>query len=110
MSLYPSALSQMQRKNDETEVVIDLVTNYPWDDVLTFNIKTSVAFPFYLRIPQWASTATVQVGTSPATNTPSGEYYRLAVRFPRLACRFSFQIRLLISITYLYCRFQQEAQ
>ena len=29
------------------------MTNYPFDDVLNFNITTSVAFPFYLRVPNW---------------------------------------------------------
>jgi hypothetical protein len=54
----PSTLrTVLQRKPIE----ISLDTNYPFDERLNFTIRSSVSFPFYLRIPSWADGATVHV-------------------------------------------------
>jgi hypothetical protein len=44
-----------------TQVVINEVTNYPFDDKITFDIATKkpVEFPFKLRIPTWCNEATI---------------------------------------------------
>ncbi len=46
-----------------TPVVINEVTNYPFDDVVTFDILTrkAVAFPLTLRIPGWCREAVVML-------------------------------------------------
>lgn len=45
----------------KTRVVINEVTNYPFDDQIHFeiNAKKAVAFPFKLRIPSWCREAVV---------------------------------------------------
>jgi hypothetical protein len=44
-----------------TQVVVNEVTNYPFDDIINFEISTkkAVAFPFKLRIPSWCKEAIV---------------------------------------------------
>ncbi len=46
-----------------TQVIINEVTNYPFDDIINFEIsaKKPVAFPFKLRIPSWCKEATVSL-------------------------------------------------
>lgn len=47
----------------KTEVVIKEVTNYPFEEVINFEIATrkEVAFPWQLRIPSWCQEATILV-------------------------------------------------
>jgi len=60
-------------------VAINLNTQYPWGDTLTFSIKSAVAFPFYLRIPGWTNTSTVQVNTGKPAPADAGTYYLVQV-------------------------------
>jgi len=60
-------------------VVIDLTTQYPFGETLTFSIKTGIAFPFYLRIPAWAKSATVKINNGQSTSVPEGEFYMVKV-------------------------------
>jgi hypothetical protein len=60
-------------------VVIDLSTQYPFGETLTFAIKTGIAFPFYLRIPAWANNATVQIDDGQTTSVPAGEFYAVKI-------------------------------
>jgi hypothetical protein len=48
---------------ERTAAVIREVTNYPFDDVITFEIslEKSAAFPFRLRIPAWCKEASLTV-------------------------------------------------
>ncbi|HWV67193.1 beta-L-arabinofuranosidase domain-containing protein [Chitinophaga sp.] len=47
----------------QTPVTVKEVTNYPFEEAVTFNISTpkKVSFPFHLRIPAWCKQATVKV-------------------------------------------------
>ncbi|MDQ3845989.1 MAG: glycoside hydrolase family 127 protein [Bacteroidota bacterium] len=46
-----------------TEVTINEVTTYPFDDVINFEVtpKNKVVFPLQLRIPSWCKEATISV-------------------------------------------------
>lgn len=52
------------RVTDGTEVTIDEETEYPFREEIRFTVTVSspVRFPFVMRIPAWATQATVQVG------------------------------------------------
>ncbi|GIJ50694.1 hypothetical protein Val02_75800 [Virgisporangium aliadipatigenens] len=54
-----------------TQVTIVEETAYPFDETVRFTVRTSaaVAFPLYLRIPKWATGASVRVNGSPVTGT-----------------------------------------
>lgn len=49
--------------NENTQIVINEVTQYPFDDKINFeiSIKRPTAFPFKLRIPSWCREATVSL-------------------------------------------------
>ena len=62
---------------DGKRVTLTETTNYPFDDTVTLTLNTgdAVAFPMYLRIPQWAEDASVKVNgvTQPASGA-AGKY------------------------------------
>jgi len=49
---------------DGTEVTIEQETHYPFDGTVRFTIKTPrpVAFPLYLRVPEWCATPRLAIG------------------------------------------------
>ncbi|MBN2209775.1 MAG: glycoside hydrolase family 127 protein [Sedimentisphaerales bacterium] len=63
----------------DVSVQIDLETNYPFDDTLTFTVKTAqpVTFTLYLRIPGWAQKPTLMIENEKAVNVAAGVFYRL---------------------------------
>lgn len=63
---------------DGTEVQVTTKGKYPFEDkvALTIDAPKAVAFPLYLRIPDWAKGATVTVGHEHAKGEP-GRYLRL---------------------------------
>ena len=75
-------------------VRIDLETEYPFSEILTFRISTdrAVRFPLKLRIPAWTSNATAVIGTDEPITATAGEFLlidrewadstELVVRFP----------------------------
>ena len=50
-------------KINNQKVTVNAETSYPFEDTITFTIKSSkdVKFPFYLRIPNWSESAEVLV-------------------------------------------------
>jgi hypothetical protein len=55
-------------------------TKYPFEDQVTFKVNASktVAFPLYLRIPEWCKAASVKVNGIPVKlNTTAGDYIKL---------------------------------
>jgi hypothetical protein len=73
-ALYsPSVLTTVINNN---RITISQTTSYPFDDVVTFDVSSDSAFPFYVRIPGWASGATVQVGSSTPSPTTPGAHFR----------------------------------
>lgn len=60
---------------DGTEVTIEEVTDYPFDETIRFKVNAprSVAFPLHLRVPAWAQGATIAVGGEKREGKP-GEF------------------------------------
>ena len=58
-----------------TPVVINEVTNYPFDDQVHFEITTrrTVEFPLKLRIPSWCNEATVRLNGEILRTAPGGQ-------------------------------------
>jgi hypothetical protein len=56
-------------------VTVEEVTNYPFDDQITFNFSTkkAVAFPFRLRIPSWCAEASVLLNGKQLRQARGGE-------------------------------------
>jgi DUF1680 family protein len=59
----------------KTQVVINEVTNYPFDDKIQFELsmKRAVAFPLRLRIPSWCREAVVLLNGKTLKNAAGGE-------------------------------------
>lgn len=62
---------------DGNNVKIDLETNYPFSDKLTFKIslKKDSSFPLELRIPEWASNASVVINGNKEREPKNGSFY-----------------------------------
>jgi hypothetical protein len=62
-----------------TEVRIELKTDYPFDENLFFkvNVKKPLGFKLYLRIPQWAKQAQLQIENKKSFAVKAGEFYPL---------------------------------
>lgn len=61
---------------DGTEVTVIEETDYPFDDTISFTIKSphGVQFPLKLRIPEWAETANIRInGEKWIQKTESGQ-------------------------------------
>jgi DUF1680 family protein len=58
-----------------TEVTINESTDYPFGDVINFELSTKkdVAFPFHIRIPSWCREATLTVNGQPLRAEKGGQ-------------------------------------
>jgi DUF1680 family protein len=71
--LVPATLSTTINNHP---VTIISSTNYPFSSVLSYEILTSSAFDFYIRIPEWAtnaSTYTIDLVGRPNPVVPDGD-------------------------------------
>jgi DUF1680 family protein len=61
-------------------VAIEERTDYPFRDTVTLIINPAkpATFPLVLRIPSWATGATVTVNAEPQPNVKPGEFFRIA--------------------------------
>lgn len=61
-------------------VHVDVVGGYPFDDTVTITVSTPepVEFPLHLRIPSWASSATVALGEGETRPVEAGRVHSLA--------------------------------
>jgi hypothetical protein len=62
------------------EVQLLETTKYPFEDQISFTVKTSqaVKFPLYLRIPEWCNNASVKInGKKISLSTRQGSYVKL---------------------------------
>ncbi len=75
--LAPSIVTA--KAGDGTVVSIREDTNYPFEDTIRFRVtpEKMVAFPFSIRIPNWAVGATVSVNGKPSPKVVSGGYVRI---------------------------------
>ena len=64
----PASLST--QLDDGTRVSLELVTDYPFGETLTYTIRADARFEFSIRIPRWAEGAKVTV--HPLRNVSSG--------------------------------------
>lgn len=65
---------------DGIEVMLEETTEYPFEDKVTFTLHTQqqVAFPLYLRIPEWAKGASVIInGAENKASAAEGKYIRI---------------------------------
>lgn len=75
-----AASESTAKVGEGTEVSLSEVTDYPFDGDVTLTLTTAspVVFPLYLRIPAWATGATVKVNGEPMeAASPEGKYVRL---------------------------------
>jgi hypothetical protein len=63
-----------------TAVRVELVTDYPFSDRLSFQVSCSapVSFPLYLRVPQWAKKATVVLPDGTVQPLKTGRFNKIA--------------------------------
>ncbi|CAL1519778.1 beta-L-arabinofuranosidase domain-containing protein [Chitinophaga sp. MM2321] len=73
LTYSPNEITAKVGKNN-TEITIQEVTAYPFDEQIHFNISTkkSVAFPLELRIPEWCTEATVSLNGQPLRKEKGG--------------------------------------
>jgi hypothetical protein len=57
----------------DSTVDIDCETNYPFDNTLSYTIKSDKAFTFHVRVPGWASTADSTITTTTAAAKGKGQ-------------------------------------
>eukprot|EP01111_Echinosteliopsis_oligospora_P016794 TRINITY_DN7093_c0_g1_i1.p1 TRINITY_DN7093_c0_g1~~TRINITY_DN7093_c0_g1_i1.p1 ORF type:complete len:716 (-),score=194.69 TRINITY_DN7093_c0_g1_i1:14-2161(-) len=60
-------------------VTVNETTEYPFDDAIYFNIESGTAFSFHIRVPGWASSATIQIGSNKPIPAPAGQLYTVQV-------------------------------
>jgi hypothetical protein len=71
------APSQLMTEIDGVPVTIELQTDYPFKQELTFSVRAerAVRFPLHLRIPAWAEGAKVCVGDGDACAATPGTFH-----------------------------------
>jgi hypothetical protein len=74
--LYAASEVTMKAGNG-TEIKFEEISNYPFDDKLTFKFHSAktVSFPMYLRIPAWCSNAAVMVNGKKINVQPAASKY-----------------------------------
>jgi Beta-L-arabinofuranosidase, GH127 len=72
-----AASEVMMKAGDGTEIKFEEISNYPFDDKLTFKFHSAktVSFPMYLRIPAWCSNAAVMVNGKKINVQPAASKY-----------------------------------
>lgn len=76
VSYAPSQVNTMIQQN---QISVHLKTNYPFDDTLVFLVQAQRSFPFYLRIPAWASKATIQIGSGKPYAVQSNQFEKVSL-------------------------------
>jgi hypothetical protein len=71
------APSQLSTAIDGVPVTIDLQTDYPFKQELSFTVRTkrAIRFPLHLRIPDWAKSATVQIDGADPKPAEAGTFH-----------------------------------
>ncbi len=57
---------------------VSVVTDYPYDDVVTVIVLANSAMPVYLRIPVWATNATVYANEQLQEQPANGTMYQVS--------------------------------
>ncbi len=71
------APSEVRTRVKDTEVAIEEETEYPFRGDVTLRVRpgAAVAFPLFLRIPEWASTASLGINGGPLKTIAGGELH-----------------------------------
>lgn len=71
--------SKFTTKIGGTQVIINEVTNYPFDEAILFefSLKGKASFPFHLRIPGWCKTATIKVNGQDFQTANGGQLIKI---------------------------------
>ncbi len=73
------APSVVETNIEGNPVKVELITDYPFSENLTFNITVQqpFEFPLYLRVPEWCKDATVKMPDGMVQKLDSGKYNRI---------------------------------
>ncbi len=63
--------------DDGRSVKIAQRTDYPWDGAIALTVEGSGEFSLFLRIPAWATDASVTVGGEPVAGVTPGQYLEI---------------------------------
>jgi DUF1680 family protein len=65
------------------DVFVNMTTLYPYDDVITVTVTAGRELPFYMRVPAWATSATITVNgqAQPVTAGAMNDVTRLVSWF-----------------------------
>ena len=58
---------------------VQTITNYPYDDTVTIVTLSSAAFPLYVRIPGWATNATIYLNEQQLKQPLNGTMYKVNI-------------------------------
>ena len=74
----PNELKTTVGKNS-TEIVVNEVTNYPFEDLINFNFsaKNDVTFAFQVRIPSWCKEAIIKINGQNYTTEKGGNIVKI---------------------------------
>jgi len=74
----PSKVTTLVAGDKKVTVIEE--TEYPFDETITFTVKTAqaVEFPLYVRIPGWAKAAKVTTPDGKTASPKSGQYLKIA--------------------------------
>lgn len=75
-----SASEVKMKVGNGTDIRFEEITNYPFDDKLTFKFHaaSAVSFPFYLRIPSWCGNAEVLInGKKTSVKAIASQYVKI---------------------------------
>lgn len=77
MAYGPSTVTALV--GEGKQVIIREMTDYPFDETLTFTLTTSedVAFPLKLRIPAWCDNPQVKINAEALSDVIPGEFYAI---------------------------------
>jgi len=74
------APSSVKTNVNGVNITIDLETEYPFDENLSFSIQTNGNLQFYIRIPKWAKGATVQIDQEKPVSGIPGRFFQMTLK------------------------------
>lgn len=86
---------------DGVDVTITETTDYPFRDTITFafDLGTEAEFPFYLRIPEWATTVTVRINSGDQTSITAPGTFHMINRTWQSGDTLTLQLPLPVRLT-----------
>jgi hypothetical protein len=77
------APSTVETSISGSKVRVELITDYPFDEKLVFKVKVErdTEFPLYLRIPEWAKKAKIELPGGAVESLTAGTFYKIQHRW-----------------------------